>query len=328
MRALGARRRLRALARARAGRARPALDGIDADAASAIVAEALAGGGGWLVPDRVAALLARYGVAHVQSRIAATPAAVGRCAAELGGPVAIKAIAPGLVHKADVGGVRLDLETPAAATRAAREISASIRAAGHVPAGFVVQAMAPAGVEILVGAVGDPDFGPVVACAAGGGRSSCWATSRRASPRSRAPMRPRCSRSLRTYPLLNGYRGAPPADVPALEDVVAARRRARRRAPGDRRARLQPGDRVAVGRARGRCARADRVAAPAAALSVARSLAVDVDEPVLERVANELGARRLARLLLDVRAVGLDRADATGTAVRRSRSSCARARSA
>jgi acetyl coenzyme A synthetase (ADP forming)-like protein len=197
----------------------PPLAGIDADAAAGIVAESLAGGG-WLVPDRVAALLAAYGVSQVEARIAATPAAVGRCAAELGGPVAIKAIAPGLVHKADVGGVRLGLDGPTAATRAAREIGASLRAAGHVPVGYVVQAMAPAGVEILVGAVGDPDFGPVVACAAGGGNVELLGdVQTRLAPLSRADATEMLT-ALRTYPLLDGYRGAPRADVPALQDVL------------------------------------------------------------------------------------------------------------
>jgi acetyl coenzyme A synthetase (ADP forming)-like protein len=198
----------------------PRLDGIDTDAAAAIVSESLAEGGGWLVPERAAALLTAYGVSQVGARIAAGPAAVGRCATELGGPVAIKAIAPGLVHKVDAGGVRLDVTGPAAATRAAREITASVRAAGHVPVGFVVQAMAPAGVEILVGAVGDPDFGPVVACAAGGGAVELLGDIQtRLAPLTR-PDAAEMIRALRTFPLLDGYRGAPRADVPALEDVL------------------------------------------------------------------------------------------------------------
>jgi acetyl coenzyme A synthetase (ADP forming)-like protein len=196
------------------------LDGIDTDAASAIVAEALAEGGGWLVPERVAALLAVYGVPQVTARIAGSPAAVGRCASDLGGPVAIKAIAPGLVHKVDAGGVRLDISGPAAATRAAREIAASVREAGHAPAGFVVQAMAPAGVEILVGAVGDPDFGPVIACAAGGGAVELLGDIQtRLAPLTRSDAA-EMIRALRTFPLLDGYRGAPRADVHALEDVL------------------------------------------------------------------------------------------------------------
>jgi acyl-CoA synthetase (NDP forming)/GNAT superfamily N-acetyltransferase len=194
--------------------------GIDADAAAGLVAEALAAGGGWLVPDQAAALLRAYGVPQVEARIAATPAAVGRCADDLGGSVAVKAIAPGLVHKADVGGVRLGLEGASAATRAAREIAASIRASGNVPVGYVVQAMAPAGVEILVGAVGDPDFGPVVACAAGGGNVELLGdVQTRLAPLSRVDATEMLE-ALRTYPLLDGYRGAPRADVPALRDVL------------------------------------------------------------------------------------------------------------
>jgi acyl-CoA synthetase (NDP forming) len=197
-----------------------ALDGVDADAAAAIVAEALAGGGGWLVPERTAALLRSYGIPQVEARIAGSPTGAGRCAAELGGPVAVKAIAPGLVHKADVGGVRLGLEGASAAARAAREISATVRAAGHATAGFVVQAMAPEGVEILVGAVGDPDFGPVVACAAGGGAVELLGdVQTRLAPLTRADAA-EMLRALRTFPLLDGYRGAPKADVDALEDVL------------------------------------------------------------------------------------------------------------
>lgn len=195
-------------------------DGIDPDAAAATIAEALAEGGGWLVPDRVAEILAAYGVPQVAAAVAATPAAVGRCAAELGGDVVVKAIAPGLLHKSDVGGVRLGLRGAAAATRGAREIAAAVRAAGHQPVGYLVQSMAPEGVEMLVGVTSDPDWGPVVACAAGG-----RAVELVGDVQSRlAPLSARDAgemvRSLRTFPLLDGYRGAPRADVAALEDVL------------------------------------------------------------------------------------------------------------
>jgi acetate---CoA ligase (ADP-forming) len=206
--------------RAAAGEPLPELDGVDADAAAAIIAETLADGGGWLVPDRVAALLDSYGVPPVATRVVATPTAVGRCAAEFGGAVAIKAIAPGLVHKSDVGGVRIGIEGAAAATRSAREISAAIRAVGHAPAGFLVQAMAPPGVEMLVGVAGDPDFGPVVACAAGGTAVELLGdVQTRLAPLTRGDANDMI-RSLRTFPLLDGYRGAPRADVAALEDVL------------------------------------------------------------------------------------------------------------
>jgi len=83
-----------------------------------------------------------------------------------------------------------------------------------------VQRMAPSGVELIVGVVGDPDFGPVVACGAGGHVVELL---RDVAVRL-APLGPRAAsemlRSLRTFPLLDGYRGAARANVPAVEDVL------------------------------------------------------------------------------------------------------------
>ena len=100
--------------------------------------------------------------------------------------------------------------------RAAREMAARIPYLD----GFLVQRMASAGAELIVGVVSDPDFGPVVACGAGGhavellGDVAVRLT----------PLGPRGAeemlRSLRTFPLLNGYRGAQPADVAAIEDAL------------------------------------------------------------------------------------------------------------
>jgi acetyl coenzyme A synthetase (ADP forming)-like protein len=194
--------------------------GIDADAAAAIIAEVLAEGGGWMVPDRVAELLAAYGVPQVTATVAATPAAVARCSAELGGEVAIKAIAPGLLHKSDVGGVRLGVHGSAAAARATREIAAAVRKAGHQPVGYLVQSMAAEGVEMLVGVTSDPDWGPVVACAAGGRAVELLGdVQTRLAPLSHGDARDMLH-ALRTFPLLEGYRGTPRGDVAALEDIL------------------------------------------------------------------------------------------------------------
>jgi acetate---CoA ligase (ADP-forming) len=194
--------------------------GVDADAAAAVIAHALAEGGGWMVPDRVAELLAAYGIPQVRATVAATAAAVSRWAADAAGEVAIKAIAPGLLHKSDVGGVRLGVRGAAAAGRAAREIATAVRAAGHQPVGFLVQEMAPEGVEMLVGVASDPDWGPVVACAAGGRAVELLGdVQSRLAPLSRSDAAGML-RALRTFPLLDGYRGEPRADIPALEDVL------------------------------------------------------------------------------------------------------------
>ncbi|MFP5362990.1 MAG: GNAT family N-acetyltransferase [Thermoleophilia bacterium] len=194
--------------------------GVDPDSAAAVIAEALAGGPGWLGPDATARLLRAYGVAPAPFRIAATPAAAGRCAAELATEVALKAIVPGLVHKSDAGAVRLGLRGSAAVVRAARELQARFDGGKTAIEGFLVQAMAPPGVEMLVGIVGDERFGPVVACAAGGTAAELLGDVQvRLAPVADAEAAAMI-RGLRTFPLLDGYRAAPRADVDGLQDLV------------------------------------------------------------------------------------------------------------
>jgi acyl-CoA synthetase (NDP forming) len=80
--------------------------------------------------------------------------------------------------------------------------------------------MATAGVEMLVGVVNDPQFGPTIACGAGGTLVDVMKdVSARLSPLGRADAAAMI-RELRSYPLLNGYRGAEPSDIAALEDVL------------------------------------------------------------------------------------------------------------
>jgi acyl-CoA synthetase (NDP forming) len=147
----------------------PRMDDIDSDAATAVLAGALARGGGWLRPDEVQALLAAYGISLVEQRRVSSIAAAAKAAAELGGSVALKGISPGVVHKARAGAVRLGLSGPTAVRRAAQEVAQTLEAAGTPVEDFLVQRMAGAGVEMLVGVLADERFGPVVACGAGGG---------------------------------------------------------------------------------------------------------------------------------------------------------------
>jgi acyl-CoA synthetase (NDP forming) len=134
--------------------------------------------------------------------------------------VAIKAVAPTLVHKTDAGGVALALAGSEAVAAAARDMRESAAAAGHAVESYLVQRMAPAGVEVLVGVVHDPLFGPVVACGGGGTTAELIGdVAVRLSPVTDRDAHDMV-RSLRTYPLLNGYRGATRVDVDALEGVV------------------------------------------------------------------------------------------------------------
>jgi acyl-CoA synthetase (NDP forming) len=194
--------------------------GIDSDAAAVLLAQALGAGGGWLGFDETMSLLESYGVPAARAHVAGSPQAAGRWAATARDDVALKAIVPGLLHKRDAGAVRLGLRGAGAVSRAAREMRSSLAADGYAVDGFVVQAMAPRGVEMLVGVVSDPQLGPVVACGAGGTAVELLGDVQvRLAPV--APIEATdMIRALRTFPLLDGSRGAPRADVPALEDIV------------------------------------------------------------------------------------------------------------
>jgi len=201
----------------------PELPGLRRDEAAALLAVALAGTTGepcWLAPDEVASLLDCYGLPLAEWRLAGTPEEAGAAAEELGGPVALKAVAPRLLHKTEARGVMLGLAGAEQVRAAAQEMAAAVAAAGHEVERFLVQRMVGDGVELLVGVVNDASFGPVVACGAGGTAVELLKdVAVRITPltdRDAADM----VRSLATFPLLDGYRGAPKADVAALEDLL------------------------------------------------------------------------------------------------------------
>ena len=198
----------------------PGLPGLRRDEAAAIVATALTRGEGWLAPGEVAALLSCYGLPVADQRVVTAPEEAGAAAREIGGDVALKAIAPGILHKTEVGGVRLNLRGADEVRAAAEEMAARLGALGHPPTGFVVQRMVPKGVEMLVGVVHDRQFGPVVACGAGGVLVELLRdVAVRLTPLTREDAG-EMIRSLRTYPLLTGYRGGPVCDVRALEETL------------------------------------------------------------------------------------------------------------
>jgi acyl-CoA synthetase (NDP forming) len=188
-------------------------DDVRTDEAAAVVAAALARGEGWLTPAEVAQICSCYGLPLIEQRIVSGAAEAAAAAAEIGGEIALKAIAPGLVHKTEAGAVKLHLNGEDAVRAAAGEMSDRLS-----PSGFVVQQMARRGVEMLVGVVHDPQFGPVVACGAGGVQVELLRdVSVRLTPLSNEDAS-EMIRELKTYPLLTGFRGSVPCDVTALED--------------------------------------------------------------------------------------------------------------
>ena len=218
-------RALSLVARYGAWRARPEepaveIEGIDSDRAAAVIATSLAAEGGWMSPAAVVELLTCYGIPMVETLEVRTPNEAGRQAQLLDAEVALKGIATGVLHKSDAGAVRLHLKGPKQVEQAARQMSDDLEKAGHKVSAFQVQPMVPEGVEMLVGVVQDQHFGPVLACGAGGTATELLKdVSVRITPITKGEA-DRMVRSLKTFPMLDGYRGAPNADVAALEDVL------------------------------------------------------------------------------------------------------------
>jgi acetyl coenzyme A synthetase (ADP forming)-like protein len=198
----------------------PELAGIKADEAKLILATSLAAGSGWMEQAAVLRLLDCYGLSPVVSELVETPAAAARAALRMSGPVALKAVAPGLLHKTEAGAVRLRLSGRKAVLEAAKEMAGSLAGAGRPALRFLVQQMAPSGVEMLVGVVNDPSFGPVLACGAGGTATELLKdVAVRITPLTVEDAHA-MPRALATFPLLDGYRGAAKLDVAALEQLL------------------------------------------------------------------------------------------------------------
>ena len=182
-------------------------------AARAIVEAVLARGGGWLLPDEASKLMGLAGIDAARIRVCADAEAAVRAAGEIGWPVALKAIGPRIVHKSDVGGVKLGLADEAALRGAFADIEARL---GSEMTGVVVQEMVKGGAEMMAGAVFDPTFGPLLLCGTGGTMVELFGDAAlRLHPLTDVDARDMVE-SLRGKALLRGFRGLPPLDESAL----------------------------------------------------------------------------------------------------------------
>jgi acetyl coenzyme A synthetase (ADP forming)-like protein len=184
----------------------PELGGIDGKRASTISRDA---GDRWLSASAARTLLESYGIPVVPERAAASVDEAVAAADELGYPVVLKTGVAG-VHKTDVGGVALDLRDESAVREAAERIGAPL----------LVQPLVYGGVELLVGAVEDPVFGPLVALGPGGTLAELiGAASFRLAPLTDADA-DELVRTGKVARLLSGFRGAPPADMDAVAELL------------------------------------------------------------------------------------------------------------
>jgi acyl-CoA synthetase (NDP forming) len=170
----------------------------------------------------IKAWLAAYGVPLAREAAAATPEAAADAAGQIGFPVVLKLVSPDVVHKSDVGAVRLGLASREAVVAAARDMQAAVaRAMPHARMeGFSVQATVRGEGEVIVGARRDPHFGAVVLVGLGGLAVEILKDVALAP----APVSPAGARamidSLAAAPLFRGARGRPLLDVDAIADAV------------------------------------------------------------------------------------------------------------
>ncbi len=179
--------------------------------------------GGWLDAGDAAALLALGGIGVMPQRLVpAEPDAAVAAARALGYPVAIKAVAPGLLHKTEVGGVVLDLTDDAAVRAAVEPLRCRLAEHDLELTHLLVQRQAAAGLETLVGVTTDPSLGPLVVAGLGGTRVEVDKdVAFRVTPVSDVDAAEMLDQ-LRGRALLTGFRGAPAVDRAALIDLVQA----------------------------------------------------------------------------------------------------------
>jgi acyl-CoA synthetase (NDP forming)/GNAT superfamily N-acetyltransferase len=191
----------------------PALPGIDAPAARALVGRAV--DTGWQPYVVAAELLGAFGIPVLPGRVAHSASEAVAAADALGFPVVLKAADPNLVHKSDVGGVHLNLANAEAVTDAYHAIGSATGS----PA-VLVQPHVRGQAELVAGIVHDPLFGSLVMLGLGGVHTDLFADrALRLLPVTDTDAAAMW-RSLRAAPLLTGYRGAPAVDTGAIEDLL------------------------------------------------------------------------------------------------------------
>lgn len=174
-----------------------------------------------LDPDDTAELLACYGLSLVPARAVHTPEEAVAAAEDLSWPVALKTRDEVLRHRADLGGVRLDLRTPDELRAAMAAMTRDLESVAQPGVGFDVQVMAPPGVACVVRGTEDDVYGPVVSFGLGGDAVELLDdVAYRVPPLTDVDVS-QMVRSPKAAPRLFGHRGLPVQDTRALENVVA-----------------------------------------------------------------------------------------------------------
>jgi len=158
----------------------------------------------------------------VETKLATSKTEAMELAKKMGFPVVMKIVSPDVVHKSDAGGVKLNIQNATQAGKAYSEILASVKK--HYPkakiVGLTVQKMARQGIEVIIGMTKDAQFGPVIMFGLGGILVEVLKdVSFRIVPMTKRDAAEMIT-EIKGFPILKGYRGQDPADVPYLEELI------------------------------------------------------------------------------------------------------------
>jgi acetyltransferase len=177
----------------------------------------------WLAGDQIGALLGCYGIRYAETKFAKTPHEAAAIAAKIGFPVVIKLASATITHKTDVGGVQLNINSEKDVIQAFETIKAKLTQLGREKEmdGVMIQKMVTEGVEAIVGVSNDPSFGHLIMFGTGGVNAELMHdVAFRLNPLTELDIKELIG-SIKMTKLFDGYRGMPPADKPALQDLLA-----------------------------------------------------------------------------------------------------------
>ena len=175
-----------------------------------------------LLEPEAKAICIDYGIAVTKFDVAKTEKEAENMAQQIGFPIVLKIISPDIIHKSDAGGVIVNLKTKDEVKTAYNKILDNVKKfkPDAKIVGVLVQEMAPSSTEIIVGSIKDPQFGPTIMFGLGG----IFVELLKDVTFKVAPITAQEAAEMvvdvRAYPLLNGYRNTPAADVKAIVDLL------------------------------------------------------------------------------------------------------------
>ena len=177
-----------------------------------------------LLETEAKTICAEYGIPVNKFQLAKTEKEASTYADEIGYPIVLKIVSPDIIHKSDAGGVKVNLKNSQEVAAAYRQIieNAKKYKADAKIVGVLVQEMAPQSTEVIVGAIKDPQFGQTIMFGLGGIFVELLKdVNFRVAPIMAEDAKEMITQ-LKAYPLLNGYRNTPPADIDALVSILCS----------------------------------------------------------------------------------------------------------